>query len=326
MPRFSIPNSTSLHTVHHLLEMNDFFGGTETGAELILHPRWMHIEPYGLAMAAAWGAWCRRNTASITVRNVGPQARYAARMKLFEHLRIDPGFSIVEHEEAGRFLPLRKVSTALDIRGVIADLSALLHLDRFPDALAAVQYCVSELLRNALEHAGSPDGAFVCAHNYTSGANRRVSIAVADCGQGIASHLGSVYPDVRGDDSRALALAMLPGVTGVQPGMYGTPDNAGAGLFITRCIAKGSGGYFVMMSGRAAYRLRRAKGRSRSRRIVLDPLEERHDLWNLPAGWQGTVVAVEIRTNQIKDFQRFFRWIREQIPRPAAKRPKIRFT
>lgn len=227
MPRFSVPNSTSLHNVHHLLEMNDFFGGTEARAELILHPRWMYIEPYGLAMAAAWGAWCRRNTTSITVRNVGPQARYAARMKLFEHLRIDPGFSIVEHEEAGRFLPLRRVSTALDIRGVIADLSALLHLDGFPDALAAVQYCVSELLRNALEHAGSPDGAFVCAHNYTSGANRRVSIAVADCGQGIASHLGSVYPDVRGDDSRALALAMCLALRVFGPACMERPTTQG---------------------------------------------------------------------------------------------------
>ena len=40
-------------------------------------------------------------------------------------------------------------------------------MDAEPDGLAAVQYCVSELIRNVLEHSGSPDGAFVCAHRYT---------------------------------------------------------------------------------------------------------------------------------------------------------------
>src|SRR5262245_33455334 len=187
----------------------------------------MHIEPYGLAMAAAWGAWCRREQIRLRILNLGPKARYAARMKLFEHLRINPGFKVKEHEEAGRFLPLTRVTTALEARDVIGDLSALLHLDKNRDALAAVQYCVSELLRNALEHSGSPEGAYVCAHNFTAGAIRRVSIAVVDCGQGIASHLAPSYPEVRDDHGQALALAMLPGITGVRPGMYGTPDNAG---------------------------------------------------------------------------------------------------
>src|SRR5438552_4034725 len=150
--------------------------------------RWMHIEPFALAMAAAWGARCRRQGLPITLKNLTPRAKYAARMKLFEALGIDPKFEITEHEEAGRFLPIRNVSTPAEIRGVIGDVSALLHLDNAPETLAAVQYCVSELMRNVLEHSNSPEGGFVCAHNFTSGANRRVSIAIADCGQGIASH------------------------------------------------------------------------------------------------------------------------------------------
>jgi anti-sigma regulatory factor (Ser/Thr protein kinase) len=247
-------------------------------------------------------------------------------MKLFEHLGIDPGFSIKEHEQAGRFLPLTHVRTALDTRQVIGDLSALLHLDSNPDALAAVQYCVSELLRNALEHSGSQDGAFVCAHNYTAGRFRRVSIAVVDCGQGIASHLAPTHPEVRDDDAQALTLAMLPGVTGVVPGMYGTPDNAGAGLFITRTIAKGSGGYFLLASGTAAYRLRRSKRGRRPARLNLDPLDDRHDLWPLEEPWLGTVVALEVRTDRIRDFQRFFGWIREQMPRRTTARRRIQFT
>src|SRR5437867_7740938 len=117
MPRFIIPNSVTLHTAHHFLTLNDFFGATGKGAELVMHPGWMHVEPYTLAMAAAWGAWCRREGLRIRVQNLSTQAKYAARMKLFEQIGIDPGFSVTEREEAGRFLPLRNVRTAIDIRG-----------------------------------------------------------------------------------------------------------------------------------------------------------------------------------------------------------------
>jgi len=165
-------------------------------------------------------------------------------MKLFEHLGIEYPNQVTEHEEAGRFLALRNVRTRDDVRGVIADVSALLHLDRDIEALAAVQYCMSELLRNVLEHSNSPDGAYVCAHNYSEANTQRVTIAIADCGVGITKHLGRAYHDIKNDDLLALRYAMQPGVTGAVSGTYGTPDNAGAGLFITRCIAKGSGGVF----------------------------------------------------------------------------------
>jgi anti-sigma regulatory factor (Ser/Thr protein kinase) len=287
-----------------------------------MDPRWMHTEPFALAMAAAWGARYRAQGLEISLKNLTPRAKYAARMKLFEHLGVDPGFVIQEHEEAGRFVPIRNVRTTADIRSVIADVSVLLHLDNDQEALAAVQYCVSELLRNVLEHSNSPDGGFVCAHFYAKSSPRRVSIGIADCGQGIAAHLATTYPDVRGDDEQALALAMLPGITGARPGLYGTSENAGAGLFITRCIAKGSGGYFFLMSGGAAYRLRR----SRTAKILVDPLEENHDLWHARSSWQGTVVSMEIPIDHIADFQEYFTLISDQIPRPDRKHRKIQFT
>jgi hypothetical protein len=119
---------------------------------------------------------------------------------------------------------------------------------------------------------------------------------------------------------------MRPGVTGALPGFYGTPDNAGAGLFITRCIAKGTGGYFVLISGRAAYRLRRAHRDEDQLELSLDPFDEsRYDLWDFP-GWQGTAVTVEIRTERIADYEGFFQWIFKQIPSKAAKRRRIQFT
>jgi anti-sigma regulatory factor (Ser/Thr protein kinase) len=59
-----------------------------------------------------------------------------------------------------------QVKTQQDSTAAIANISAMLHLQDDPDSLAAVQFCISELLRNVLEHANSPDGAFVAAHRY----------------------------------------------------------------------------------------------------------------------------------------------------------------
>jgi hypothetical protein len=248
-------------------------------------------------------------------------------MRLFQHLGImyDPG--ITEHEEAGRFLPVSQVISRDQVAGVIEDISALLHLEDDPESLAAVQYCVSELLRNVLEHSGSPEGAFVCAHRYTGAPTPRVTIAVADCGQGIARHLGRVHPEASADDTVALGLAMRPGITGALRGLYGTPENAGAGLFITRCIAKGTGGYFLLVSGNAAYRLRRARNPQEQTNLYPDAFDDnRGDRWEIPNPWLGTVVAVEIRTDQIADYHGFFEWIFRNIPSRATRTRRIRFT
>jgi anti-sigma regulatory factor (Ser/Thr protein kinase) len=278
-------------------------------------------------MAAAWGRWAKRQGLSLRATNLGRKTAYAGRMRLFEHLGIefDPGLE--EREAAGRFVPLAQVTTSKDVSRVIGDISALLHLHEDPETLSAVQYCVSELLRNVLEHSGSPDGAFVCAHRYTTSEPHRVTIAVADCGQGISSHLGRAYPAAAENDEIALGLAMRPGITGAIAGQYGTPDNAGAGLFITRSIAKGSGGYFFLMSGNSAYRLRRGRSDSEMIELYIDAFDEpRHDRYKFESPWIGTVVSVEIRTEKIGDYDGFFQWIFHRIPRRETKRERIRFT
>lgn len=307
--------------------MNRPFEDESKPAVLEFHPKWAHLEPIALAMAAAWGAWCRRRELPVVVENLGRHANYAARMRLFQHLGIDYAPELTEHEEAGRFVPLTQVRSHREARGVIGDISALLHLDDDPESLAAVQYCVSELIRNVLEHSGSPDGAFVCANRYTQTPPHRVTIAVADCGQGIARHLGRVHPEAARDDAVALGLAMQPGVTGALAGNYGTPDNAGAGLFITRCIAKGTGGYFLLVSGRAAFRLRRSERDEEQLLLYWDPYDEdRFDRWRLESPWQGTAVAVEIRTERIGDYEGFFQWIFGEIPKAVSPRRRIKFT
>ena len=325
MATFLVPTSASIHTSKALLSNNDFFADTGEKAVIKFNTSYMYLDPMGLAMIAAWGAWCKRNKLEIEVQNITKRADYVARMKLFEMLGIEYNRQITEHEEIGRFLPLRNVKTRDDIRAVLADVSALLHLNENLDSLKTVQYCLSELLRNALEHSGSLDGAFVCAHNYTGKGPHRVTIAVADCGCGISQHLGIVHPEVKNDDLAALRLAMLPGITGATPGMYGTSDNAGAGLFITRNIAKGTGGYFEIISGNAAYRLRRAKNIEQPP-LFQDAFLEPSDTWEFPTDWIGTVVTLEIRTEMVNEFENFFGWIRNRIPAKLSTQKRIKFT
>jgi len=327
-PTFNVPNSVSIHTSRNFFALNqNMFGGAKGRAVLNFHARLSHVDPMALAMMASWGTWCRRQGLAIAVKNLSKHCDYAARMKLFDMLGVKHKTTHQEREEIGRFVPLRQVRTQTELANVRGEISALLHLQDQPDALAAVRYCISELIGNVLEHAGSPDGAFVCAHRYTDTNPERVTIGVADCGMGIARHLGQTRPELKDDHASAIGFALQPGVTGARPGMYGTPDNAGAGLFITRCIAKGTGGYFFVASGTAGYRLRRNEDDNAMTRIYEDPYDEdKHDLWSPLTNWQGTAVSVEVRTDKVSDFPALFDWIRSRIPSKATTPHKIRFT
>jgi hypothetical protein len=323
--RFEFPTNATLHTANGFLGMAVSFSDDEDRAEIIFHPRYMHMEPFALAMAASWGEWCGDRGLRIAAKNLGDSANYAWRMKLFDFLpgvAYNPGRH--EFDETGRFVPLRAIKRSDQINSVIGEMSALLHLDDDEEALSAVQYCMSELLRNSLEHSGARGGAFVCAHHFHKAHPKRVHIAVADCGVGVTAHIGGVYPAVLGNHQEALRLAMRPNVTGARPGLYGSMENQGNGLFITRAIAKGTGGHFLIYSGEAGYRLARAKVKEQTK-LHEDAFQERNDVFNV-RNWLGTVVALEIVTERIPDFKNYFQWILKQVPPREASRGKIRFT
>lgn len=327
MPDFIVPTNASLHAASAFFAANDFFRDDGREAVLRFHPKWSHVEPLALAMAAAWGTWCRREGLALRAENLGKNTACAARMKLFQHLGIEFDPRVTEREEAGRFLPLTQVRNQADATAVLGNISAMLHLERDPESLAAVRFCVSELLRNVLEHANSPDGAFVAAHRYVDTNPHRVSIAVADCGQGITAHLSRAHPEAAGNDLLALGLAMQPGVTGAQAGNYGTPENAGAGLYVTRSMAKGTGGYFFLCSGTAAYRQRRARSEDDMTELFVDPFDDkRADRWQWTAPWLGTVVSVEIRTEMIAHYENFVEWVFRRMPSRRSVAGRIKFT
>jgi hypothetical protein len=327
MPTLTIPNEASIRTIRNFLSGNSPFCDTNNPAELVMHPKWAFMDPTAMAIVAAWGGWCQRNGCSINAQNLsGPHLKYAIRIGLFEHLNVSHAPLVEEHEEAGRFIPLTQVKTNADLAAVIGNVSALLHLDKEPHGLAAVQYCISELIRNVLEHSGSVEGAYVCAQRYTSDPHH-VSIAVADCGVGIASTLSYAYPEAENNDETALRLAMQLGITGAaKNGMYSATDNAGAGLFFTRAIAKATGGYFGLLSGDGVFRIRRLR-KDEKPRVYRDAFDDpRHNFWRLKWSWPGTVAAVEIFTQNIPNFPKFFQSIVQQLPAKKTAAGKIKFT
>jgi len=319
--RIHIPNQGSLHCLNFFLSMNNFFPRKVDRFEMIFHPQMVYLQPYALSMLAAWGDYWERQGVPIQFQNLhSTSLAYAWRMGLFNFLRAQYEPTREEHEEAGRFIPLRRIERSSELATFLTDLAPLLHR---PEHVQAVQYCLSETIRNVLEHSGGSP-AFVCAQYYREA--NRVSIGVADCGIGVRKSLSTNYTLT--SDSHALLEAMKPGVTGAPRGMYGTVDNAGAGLFFTKSIAKASHEYFAIISGTAAFRLRRSRP-DQPARLYLDPLHDRHDLYKGLPRWCGTVAAADIGIRPDNSFQRIMAAIREAYAsgRPARRHfPTIRFT
>jgi hypothetical protein len=185
------------------------------------------MQPWIIAALAAWGLEAQAASTKISLENA-ERAAYAWRLGLAAYLGVDPGLDLREHEEAGRFVPLRTVTNRVDLGNLMADVVPLLHLADEPKQARAVHYVLSEMIRNVLEHSRSPHGAVVCAQHYTgerAGGHRYVSVGVADTGIGVRQSLRSNYPEIV-TDSEAILTAIQPGVTGATAGAYvlGSPS------------------------------------------------------------------------------------------------------
>jgi hypothetical protein len=238
-------------------------------------------------MLAAWAEHWRARGAEILCTNTEAKGvAYAQRMGLFKFLPAELSGVLEEHEEAGRFVELQRVRKQADLTKLIADLGGILRL---PELIEVVQYLVSEMTRNVLEHAGAD--AYVCVQHYKKAG--RVSIGIADCGRGVLASLRQNYdfPTY----SAAILGALRPGVSGTTATPYGSPDNAGLGLFYARGLAKWTKQYFLLVSGDAAYRL---KHKQVSRGPSRDPSADAHDVIVPLETWQGTVVAIDIAASR----------------------------
>ena len=284
--RIFLPNSARLQNIEGFIR--HFDPVDPDVLEFSMHARWVNVHPAVLAFTASVADLVARNGG----RHVGEVAEvrslpYLVRMGLFDHVLLEHGRAITEHEEAGRFIPLKQLRTTRELSDFIVDIVPLLHAE--PNQVEPIRYVISELVRNVLEHASSPGGAFVCAQLYRE--SGVLSIGVADAGIGVQRSMAHSHQvDTAWD---ALIKALKPGVTGTTARIGGTDYNAGAGLFFTKCIAAASKSYFVLYSGDALFKLKPLKSGGFPV-LHADPLKDHHTKRTGMPTWSGTLVGIDI--------------------------------
>jgi anti-sigma regulatory factor (Ser/Thr protein kinase) len=288
-----VPNSAFLGNIE------SFVGRLTSGdgdLDITMNESWISVHPVVLAMIAAAGAEARQAGHDVRVASSpAGSLHYLVRMGLYEHLGVPAPTSVVAHEAAGRFIPLAQIRTPDQLGEFIVDMVPLLH---DPEHAGPIKYVVSELVRNALEHARSANGAFVCAQYFKS--TKRLSIGVADMGRGIRQSLSESHA-VR-SDLDGIQKALQPGITGTSSRFGGNEYNAGAGLFFTKSIARASRNFFVVYSGDALFKL--LKGPEASPRTLLADASQdratRHE--GLPR-WHGTAIGIDLAVDAHETFQ-----------------------
>ena len=281
-----------------------------------MHESWISVHPVVLSMTACLAALVKhRGGATQGQVNQIRALAYPIRMGLFRFLELDPGRTITAHEESGRFVPLTQIHTSAQLREAITNLVPLLHAPK--EVADSIRYVFSEMVRNVIEHAASPVGAFVCAQYYKN--TNRISIGIADAGVGI---LATISRSHAAHTSReAITLALQPGVTGATSRIGGNEFNAGAGLFFTKSIAALSKNLFVLYSGDAMFKLLRGSEKEPPSLHADPKLDNHRFVEGLPA-WPGTVVGIDINIDQGGDFPQLLDSIRKAYSLDVKRRRK----
>jgi anti-sigma regulatory factor (Ser/Thr protein kinase) len=240
-------------------------------------------------------------------------------MGLFRLLGIETDMDIVEHEPAGRFIPLTRIINSQELTRFITEIIPLLHLD--PKQADSIKYVVSELVRNVFEHSQSEKGAIVAAQYYKK--SNTIRIGIVDTGVGIKKTINNVYPAKT--HLEAIRLALMPGITGTTKKIGGTEYNAGAGLFFIKSIAQVNREFFMIYSGNAIYKL--LKSKSDSKHILLhgDPFKDRHSKGEGYPLWAGTVVGVDISLSKTEEFSALLDLIRDAYIKTIKERKKEKY-
>lgn len=277
------------------------------------------VHPIVLTMLAAM---CDRATvagADVTVENVhaNSSTRYLERMKLFEVMEVPTNIPVREHDPSGRFIPLTRIQNNAELNSFVMDFVPLLHAS--PGEADSVKYVLYELVRNVLEHSGSPDGALAAAQVTKSG---RLLVGVADSGIGVRRSLSRSHAVA--SDRAAIELAFRPGITGVTSRYGGNETNGGAGLFFMKAMATMARHHIVMVSGTSLMKLlsqpagRRAEVRAR--------LEDDRVTWRaLSTPYDGTAVGIDITVEESVGFAQLLAEIGEVYHVNVKKSKKQRY-
>lgn len=309
-----LPNSAFLGNIDGFLR--GFDPSIPNELHISANKKWISVHPAVLSMIAALGLTI--DSRHITCEPLEATSKhYLERMGLFKFLGIESGMNIIEHESAGRFIPLTQIKDSDALSRFLIEMTPLLHLDQ--KHTQPIRYIVSELVRNVIEHAASPHGAVVSAQYFRK--TNTIRIGVADTGVGILKTIRNSHPAI--NDSDAIRLALIPGITGTTRTEGGTEFNAGAGLFFIKSIANVNRDFFMIYSGTAMYKL--LKRKTETIKLYADPLKDRHSQKNDFPYWRGTVVGIDISLDTTREFSMLLDLIRDIYAKAIQERKKERY-
>lgn len=287
--------------------------------EITTHTKWITVHPANLVLAAALAIKVGKDNTTIT-GTIPDTGRYLDRMGLYKLTNTPSPFDYSKKESSGKFVPISIIHTADDQSLFIANMIPLLHLSE--ENATVVKYIIGELVRNVLEHSQAQDGAVVAAQYYRK--TNRVSIAICDTGIGLWESLNTYWHPKT--DSEAIHLALTPGITGTTRREGGTSENAGAGLFFIKSIAKIARNYFAIYSGNAEYTLLKHDKRVKTMpRLFSDPTLDPHTETNDAPNFNGTLVAVDITLDETPEFKELLASIGAVYDKAIRERRKLKY-
>ena len=313
--KIHLPNSAFLGNIDTFLR--SFDGNGPENLKITANEKWISVHPVVLSLTAALGQTV--DPKNISCEPLTAKSKhYFERMGLFKLLRVNSGIKVVEHESAGRFIPLTQINNSSELTWFITEMIPLLHLE--PIQADPIKYIVSELVRNVFEHSQSKYGAILCAQYYAK--SNSIRIGIADTGVGIKKTINESWPAKT--DIEAIHLALIPGITGTTRKEGGTEQNAGAGLFFIKSIAKVSRDFFMIYSGNAMYKLLKTDPRKQIR-LYPNPTKDKHSKNEDLPYWQGTVVGVDINLNRKSEFSNLLDLIRKAYSEGVKERKEVRY-
>lgn len=292
--KITFSNVDQLKSFNYFLATNDLADSSRLDIQATT--KWMNIHPACISFAAALAAEVGKERTRIeTVSDRA--AMYLDRMGLYEFAENGCPVQYVQHEEAGRFIPVTRIKTEAEQSKFIADLHPILHLTL--EQAETIKYVLGELIRNVIEHSWARNGAFVTVQ-YVA-AKEKLSVGICDTGVGLRASLERYHAPV--DDMDAIRLALMPGVSGTTSRDGGTGDNAGAGLYIVKSIVKMTRNYFVIYSGDSAYKMHKFDKRVKNGpRLHENPFADKHAAYDGLPSFGGTLIGLDMTLTNTERF------------------------
>lgn len=314
-----------LSSSDYLRNFNRFIDGLDFSEpeklEIKTHPNWINVHPAVLTLAAALALEVEKDNVSFP-ELTAVSGSYLDRMGLFNFTSQKSPYEINEKDPSGRFVPISIIKTPSEQSKFISNIIPLLHLP--PEKTDSIKYVIGELVRNVLEHAHSETGAIVAAQYYAK--SNTIRIGICDTGIGIRKSIEQFWPNHAQNDLDAIKWALNPGVSGTTTHEGGTGDNAGAGLYFIKSIAKIARNYFMIYSGSGIYKLLLRDKRFENPRLTINPDDDRHsERYNAPF-FRGTLVAVDLTLDSdLDEFDKLLSRIRDTYGAAIRIRKKQKY-